>query len=441
MIYSRLLIAKHFLSDDGVIFISIDDHEQANLKKICDEVFGENNFVENIIWKKRYGGGAKEKYLVSLQEYVLMYCKDIDNLKEIFIPISDESAKKYYGKRDEKYNLRGGYRTHPLEAGKAMDARPNLIYPIPAPDGSLIMPKRQWLWAKERTYNALRNNELEIIRGNDGEWVVSSKQYLKDEKGNTRLGKMFSIIDNVYTQHGTNEMISILGNAKIFSYPKPTELIKILLQISTDADSIVLDFFSGSATTAHAVMELNAQDGGHRKFIMIQLPETTPENSEASRAGFKNICEIGKERIRRAGDKLKENSPEVDTGFRVFRVDSSNYLPLPSDINQLILMAENIKSDRSAEDLFFGTLLDLGMEIDLDFATENLDGFKILSYSGGEILACFEKNLPAEFFHKLARRKPKQIIFRDACFASSAAKINALEYFKIFAPDTKIKVL
>ncbi len=443
MIYSRLLLAKNFLAPDGVIFISIDDHEQANLKKMCDEVFGEKNFVENIIWKKRYGGGAKEKYLVSLQEYILMYCKDIDRLKEIFIPLSDESAKKYYGKRDEKYNLRGGYRTHPLEAGKAMDARPNLIYPIPAPDGSLIMPKRQWLWAKERTFEALKNNELEIIRGNDGKWVVSSKQYLKDDAGNTRMGKMFSIIDNVFTQHGTNEMISILGNAKIFSYPKPTELIKILLQIATDADSIVMDFFSGSATTAHAVMELNAQDGGNRRFIMIQIDELTSKNSEARRAGFKTICDIGKERIRRAGDKIKAENPAIDTGFRVFKVDSSNFKDIPRVWNKQTIMdfAENIKDDRDEWDLLFGTLLETGKQIDLAVNVEEMGGVKVLNCAGGEILASFDKNISAEVFRTLARRKPQKIFFRDASFTSSADKINALEFFRNFAPDTTVKVL
>ena len=195
--------------------------------------------MEKAIWR-----GAKEKYLVTLQEYLLIFCKNIDQLNEIFVPLSLESANRYYTKRDEKYDTRGGYRTHPLEAGKAMDARPNLIYPIPAPDGTLIMPKRQWLWSKERTYAALENGEIEIIKGKDNQWVVSSKQYLRDESGSIRPGKMFSIIEDIYTQHGTNEMISILGNAKIFSYPKPSEFVKKLINICEYEDNmIILDFF------------------------------------------------------------------------------------------------------------------------------------------------------------------------------------------------------
>ena len=228
-----------------------------------------------------------------------------------------------------------------------------------------------------------------------------------------------------------------------FQTPKPLKLIELFIKNFTIENSIVMDFFSGSATTAHAVMELNAQDGGKRQFIMIQLPESTPENSEAFRAGFKTICEIGKERIRRAGDKIKAENPAVDTGFRVFKVDSSNFLEPPKVWTQEILdlYIENILPDRNEYDLLFGTLLEMGLPIHLSFAEEIIDGFKILSYKGGEILACFDKNLPAEFFRQLATRNAKKIIFRDASFRNSADKINALEYFKYFAPDTVVKVL
>lgn len=305
MIYSRLMLARGLLADTGLIFVSIDDCELTNMRRICDEVFGETNFVDTIIWKKRYGGGAKEKWLVSLQEYVLVYCKNAALLGELYVPLTKDSIERYYQKKDENYATRGGYRTHPLEATKSMDARANLVYPIPAPDGSEIWPKRQWLWSKDRAYEALVKGELEIYQGNDGSWQVATKQYLRDADGTERLGKMFSIIENIYTQHGTNEMISLMGNAKIFPFPKPSSFVKQLLPLASDKDSIVLDFFSGSATTAHAVMQLNAEDGGHRKFIMVQLPEPCDEASEAYKAGYKNICEIGKERIRRAGDKIK----------------------------------------------------------------------------------------------------------------------------------------
>lgn len=467
MMYPRLILARNLLTDDGVIFISIDDSEQDNLKKLCNEVFGEENFIDNIIWKKRYGGGAKEKYLVSLHEYALMYCKNIDNISELFIPLSQESAETYYSKRDEKYSVRGGYRTHPLEAGKAMDARPNLIYPIAAPDGTMIMPKRQWLWGKERAYEALKNNELEIQKGNAGEWIVSSKQYLKDDDGNIRPGKMFSMIDDIYTQHGTNEMISILGNAKIFSYPKPSALIKKLLQLGSDSD-IVLDFFSGSASTAHAVMQLNAEDGGNRKFIMVQLPEKCEEGTEAAKAGYKNICEIGKERIRRAAKKItteytekhgKENDknekssslfggaesssvPSVvsDFGFKVFKLDTSNLVPwnpnaetLESDLFKAV---DNVLADRSTEDLLYEILLKCNLQPTLPIEKKQVRENTVYIVGIGALAICLDKKIPASVAEEIVKLRdeyapivPMQVVFRDNGF-DDVSKTNALQILK-----------
>lgn len=314
--YPRLLLARDLLKDDGLIFISIDDNELYQLKILCDEIFGEENFVDNIIWKKRYGGGAKEKHLVTLQEYTLVYSKNIEFLKEIFIPLDPSSIKKYYKQKDEKYKMRGGYRTHPLEAGKAMDERKNLIYPITAPDNTEVLPKKQWLWGKERTYKAIENNEIEFIEGKNG-WSVHTKQYLKDENGVMRKGKAFSVIDDIYTQHGTNEGIEIFGNAKVFSYPKPSELIKRFLNIGVNDNDIVLDFFAGSGTTAHAVMSLNNTDiNKNLKYILVQLPEITLDNSEAQKEGYETIFDITKERIKRVGNKLVEG----DIGFRTFEV-------------------------------------------------------------------------------------------------------------------------
>ena len=331
-----------------------------------------------------------------------------------------------------------------------MDARPNLIYPIPAPDGTMIMPKRQWLWSKERTYAALKNNELEIVRGKNDEWVVSSKQYLKDEFGNVRMGKMFSIIDNIFTQHGTNEMLSIFGDAKIFSYTKPSELIKTLIPIVNDKNAIILDFFSGSATTAHAVMQLNADDGGHRKFIMVQLPEPCNEKSEAYKAGYKNICEIGKERIRRAGAKIKNDAPlttlDLDTGFRVFKLDTTNMrdvriTPAEFTKEKLLDLLENIKSDRTALDLLFESLLKWGVEITKSYTSEEIDGYTIHNYNDGEFIACFDKNITRKIFEYIARKKPRRAIFRDHCFKNDADKINATEIFRYYAPNTRLKVI
>ena len=443
MMYPRLLLARNLLSDDGIILISIDDCEQDHLRFMCDEVFGRDNFIDTLIWKKRYGGGAKEKHFVSLHEYVLVYCKSIDRVGELFVPLSPESASRYYGKRDEKYSERGGYRTHPLEAGKAMDARPNLVYPIPAPDGTMIMPKRQWLWSKERAYAALENNELEISKGKDG-WVVSSKQYLKDEKGNLRPAKMLSIIDNIYTQHGTNEMIKIMGNAKIFPYPKPSEFIKQLVSVITDKDDkecIVLDFFSGSASTAHAVMQLNAEDHGTRKFIMVQLPEACDQTSEAYRAGYKTICDIGEERIRRAGEAIRseqekrnekrgflEEEPPVDVGFKVFKLDSTNITAWENnkelDEQLLLKYASVFKPERSKEDVLYEIMIKYGI-LDSPTSEIKINGKTIYRVGQRHMIVCLEDNVDDNDIAEIAKLNPRVVVFKEDGFTDDNAKINA----------------
>ena len=485
MIYPRLKLAKDLLTDDGMVLISIDDCEQDNLRRLCDEVFGRRNFVDTLIWKKRYGGGAKEKYFVSLHEYVLVYCRNIDSLNELFVPLSDESAERYYSKRDSKYVTRGGYRTHPLEAGKAMDARPNLIYPIPAPDGTMIMPKKQWLWSKERVMEALKNDDIEIVMGKDG-WVVSSKQYLREEDGSIRPAKMLSIIDDVYTQHGTNEMIQIMGNAKIFQYPKPSAFIKKLVSVVTESkDEYVMDFFSGSAATAHAVMQLNAEDGGHRKFIMVQLPEVTDEKSEAYKAGYKNICEIGKERIRRAGKKIQEERleaialskhewdqtcfyvehkeecdrlghlpdeyfakehPPIDTGFRVLKCDTSNmkevyYNPAEYEASLFSSLEDNIKEDRTPEDLLFQVMLDLGVLLSGKIEETTIAGKKVFNVEDNYLIACFDSDVTEETIKAIAKQKPYYFVMRDSSMANDSVATNFDQIFATYSPDTVRKVL
>ena len=329
MMYPRLFLARQLLQEDGLIFVSIDDNEVFNLRLLMNEVFGEENFVDTIIWKKRYGGGAKEKYLVSLHEYVVCYAKNLDLLNEIFIPPDPDAIDRYYKSKDEKFEKRGPYRTHPLEATKSVGVRKNLVYPIPLPGGGEVWPKRQWWWEKDRTMRALENNELEFIKSN-GEVTVQTKQYWKDENGKERQRKAFSIIDGVYTQHGTAEIEELFGNSQVFPFPKPTGLIKQLLLLSNLEDGdIALDLFAGSCTTAQAILALNREDNGSRRFIMVQLPEQTdtPE--------LPTIADIGKERIRRVIKKFKQEDrgklelstrtqPE-DLGFRVFKLAPSNY--------------------------------------------------------------------------------------------------------------------
>ena len=433
MIYPRLKLAKDLLTDDGIIIISIDDCEQKDLKYVCDDVFGEANFIDNIIWKKRYGGGAKERYLVSLHEYALMYAKYINNIDEIFVPLSKESAERYYTKKDEYYPERGGYRTHPLEAGKAMDARPNLIYPIPAPDGSEIWPRKQWLWSKERAYEALEKGELEIVKGKDDNWVVSSKQYLYDENGEMRPGKFFSIIDNVYTQHGTNEMIKIMGDAKIFQYPKPSEFIKQLLQLGTTKDCIVMDFFSGSSATAHAVMQLNKEDNGKRKFIMVQLPERCPEDSVAYKNGYKTICEIGRERIKRSGAIVTENNYDsgIDIGFKVFKTSDTN-IKWRSLLSEGQLNLTQIESTPDQMDFMPGSkdedivyeLILRQRDVPLSEKMDQLSNIGERTYLYADsCLVCLESKITEEMVDKLAGLDPVPVkfIFRDSAFGDDIA--------------------
>ena len=463
MMYSRLRLARSLLRDDGVIFISIDDSEQANLKRLCDEVFGEDNFIDTVIWKKRYGGGAKEKYLISVHEYALIYAKNEALLENIFIPLTEESIKRYYTQKDGNYSLRGAYRTHPLEATKSMGERQNLVFDIPAPDGTLISPKRQWLWSKDRVTDAIEKNEIEFLRDKNGGWSVHTKQYLKDESGNIRQGKAFSLIDDIYTQHGTNEIINIFGNAQIFSFPKPTDFLKKLLQIGFNGnkEAIILDFFSGSSATAHAVMGLNSEDGGKRKFIMVQLPEACDEKSEAFKAGYKTIAEIGKERIRRAGKKIKaevaENAPqlsltptlsqremELDVGFRVLKIDSSNmkdvyYAPDAVKQGDLLAQVDNIREDRTAEDLLFQVLLDWGVDLALPITQEAIAGKQVFFVDGNALAACFETDINEAFVKTLAARHPLRAVFRDAGFGSDSVKINIEQIFKLISPTTEVK--
>ena len=336
MMYPRLRLARSLLSADGVVFVSIDDNEIHNLRQLMNEVFGEEHFVDCIVWKKRYGGGAKEKYLVTVHEYVLFYARDIDNLDPLFVPQTEQSIERYYKLRDENYDKRGPYRTHPLEATKSMGDRRNLVFPIVAPDGSEIMPRRQWLWSRERVREALERGEIAFLKDKDGRWAVHTKQYLRDEDGNIRQSKAFSLIDDIYTQHGTNEVISLFGDAQVFAFPKPSEFVKRLLDLGTllSGDDIVLDFFAGSCATAQAVVELNRSDGGNRRFIMVQLPEPTPPDSQARRAGFSTIAEVGKERIRRIikrmqGEQQEKLIPDRETpedlGFRVLKLGRSHF--------------------------------------------------------------------------------------------------------------------
>lgn len=447
MIYPRLLLARNLLSDDGVIFISIDDNEQDNLKKICDEVFGGENFIAQIVWKNKYGAGGGTNSIASVHEYIVIYSKK--QIQSIVCDLSDELISSY-SQKDEKYNYRGGYVTQPL-ASTSKGMRSNLIYTIYHNGENITPPKGgRWIWSKDKFDRAYKNNEIVINKTNNG-YSVRFKQYLRDENGDIRKGTQLSMITNVFNQEGSKEFAEIMNDKRIFDFPKPVSLLRQLLKLYINNlqnnDDIILDFFSGSATTAHAVMQLNAEDGGNRKFIMVQLPEPCDEKSEAYKAGYKNICEIGKERIRRAGDKIKaETGADIDYGFRVFKVDESNMNDIyysVAELSQTTLAStlDNIKPDRSALDLLFGCLLDWGLPLSMPYKSEQLGGCTVHTYNEGDLVACFDRDIPEEALVELAKRQPLRAVFRDSCFADSPAKINVFEIFKLYAPDCTVKVL
>lgn len=449
MIYPRLKVARDLLTDDGVIFISIDDNEVENLRKVCDEIFGEENRIESIVWKNKYGAGAYTVGFISVHEYILCYSKKkiLDITSEL-----DEESQLVYSKKDEKYSTRGGYMTQPLMTNSLSD-RPNLMYPIEY-NGAEIYPRKQWVWSKERLQTAIDNNEVEFNLQKDGTYSVRSKAYLKDEQGRMRRGKPLSLMSGPFNQDGTKEVRGLFNGKSIFDFTKPVSLIKkfLALQINNSADDnfVILDFFSGSATTAHAVMQLNAEDGGKRKFIMVQLPELTDEKSEANKVGYKTICEIGKERIRRAGKKIKEDSPlttqELDTGFRVLKLDSSNMEDIyytPKDISQadLFSLVDNVKPDRTSEDLLFQVMLELGATLDSKIETSVVADKTVYNVADGFIVACFDKNVTDDVVTTIAKMQPLYAVLRDTSMATDSTATNFEQIFKTYSPNTTTKIL
>lgn len=447
MIYSRLKIARSLLADDGLIFISIDDGEVANLRSICGEIFGEDNFVAQLIWKKSYGGGAKSKHVVRLHEYVLVYARQKESLGFLALP-PNEDVLRYYKFKDDKFDLRGPYRKQPL-ATNSMDPRPNLRYAI-VRDGEEIWPEKQWQWSKDRVAEALKNDELVFTKKGDG-WTVDYKQYLKDEEGVVRGAKPYTVLDGPYTQRGTSEIEQIFGNGKVFTFPKPSELIEEFLGYCGDG-GLVLDFFAGSCPTAHAVLRKNATQGTAFSFIVVQYPETCDPASEASKAGYATIAEIGKERIRRCGvNALKEASSVVwnrDIGFRVLKIDTSNmadvyYDPDTLEKPTLDMFVDNIKPDRTPEDLLFQVMIDWGVDLALPISKQAIQGKDVFLVDGNALAACFDGHggVDEEFVKELAKVQPLRVVFRDAGFKDSSVKINVEQIFKLLSPATEVKCI
>jgi len=463
MISSRLRMARNLLSDDGLLFISVDEGEASNLKMLCDEIFGSSNFIEQVAWKNKYGSGALTKGFANVHEYIFVYSKL--EIASIAAPL-DEEQRASYKLKDEKYEMRGGYITQPL-ATNSKDDRPNLQYTIHH-NGQIIKPEKQWIWSEERFNRAYLNNEIVIHEKND-RFSVRAKQYLKDENGVERLGKPLSFLNGPFNQEGTKEIKELFQGKSIFGFPKPEKLIEYLLSFiindKNDKDSVVLDFFAGSASTAHAVLQLNAEDGGCRKFIMVQLPEVCDETSEAFKAGYTNIAEISKERIRRAGKKIKEElaakkttdrtlfteavqAKELDIGFRVLKVDTSNmadvyYVPDAVRQDQLGLNIDNVKPGRTPEDLLFQVLLDWGVDLTLPIRRETIQGKTVffVNHTPYDLIACFDHGVNEDLVKELARHEALRVVFRDNGFESDDVKINVDQIFKQLSPGTEVRAI
>ena len=459
MMYSRLMLARNLLSDDGIIMVSIDNNESHNLRKICEDVFGASNFVSEIIIQNNPRGRQSDRFIATAHEYLLCFCKNSSMCVINGMPLSEEQKKEYcYSDENGLYRLLG---LRQRGVASLREDRPDMFFPIfvnpdtleisliPHDNWNEVIPKKsdgrdgRWMWGKEKCKTDSSRLVARLI-GRRGEYDIFVKDYLERD-GNARTRKFKSIWDDksLNNQVGTQEVKALLSG-DMMSFPKSRAFIQMICQMGSDSNSIIMDFFSGSATTAHAVMQLNAEDGGHRKFIMVQLPEPCDGKSEAYKAGYKNICEIGKERIRRAGEKIKEENPlttqNLDIGFRVLKLDDSNmkdvyYAADDYDQRSLMDMVSNIKEDRTDLDLLFGCLLDWGLPLSMPYRSEQIDGCTVHTYNDGDLIACFDANVPESVVKEIAKSKPLRAVFRDSSFADSPSKINVFEIFKLYMPE------
>jgi adenine-specific DNA-methyltransferase len=443
MMYPRLKLARNLLKDDGVIFISIDDGEVHNLRKMCDEVFGEKSFVSELVWKSRQNKDNRNATGVSVDhEHVVVYCKDSGFRS---IRGAERNLKQYTNPDND---CRGQWASGNMVGLLPQDQRPNCHYDLVNPATGINYGKPNMGWRYDSNTMDRLIAENRILWPSDPSGRPRRKKFLS-ELSDEYTGFSSIVGKDIYTRHGTAELDDVF-NEKYFEFPKPSALIKIFVEQASGKDGNVLDLFSGSATTAHAVMQLNAKDSGYRKFIMVQIPEATDEKSEAHKAGYKTIAEIGKERIRRAGEKIKadnadkEGVDDLDIGFRVLKVDSSNmkdvyFSPDNTSQDDILELASNIKDDRSDEDLLFMVLLDWGIDLSIKVERREIVGKTVYFADDNFLAACFEENLDEDFVKALVVQQPLKVVLRDSGFASSSVKINVEQIFK--QADIEVKVI
>ena len=445
MIYPRLKLAKDLLADNGAIFISIDENEMDNLRKICDDVFGESNFIGQFIWQRRTSPDMR-KLVSTAHDYIVTYGKNTGNLSNTInkVRLTEKDAANYSNPDNDP---RGPWASSDFTA---QGFRPNQMYEITTPGGAKYTPPEGRCWKNIESEFLKQCEEGRMWFGKDGMGIPRRKTYLSEREGKN-VWTWWPNSEVGHSQEATQEVKNLFNGHAYFDYPKPVRLLKKIIQIGTHDDSIVLDFFSGSATTAHAMIQLNTEDNGHRKFILVQLPEMTAIDSDAYKAGYKNICEIGKERIRRAGRKIKEDAgltapADLDIGFRCLRLDSSNmenvyYTPEETQQQDMFSLVDNVKSDRTPEDLLFQVMLDLGVLLSSPIEVKEIAGKKVFNVAEGFLLACFDHDVTEETVKAIAQMKPYYAVFRDSSMANDSVATNFDQIFETYSPETVRKVL
>lgn len=443
MIYPRLRLARNLLRDDGVIFITISDVEVGNLRKVCDEVFGEANFVANIVWQKKYTRANDAKWFSDNHDHILCFARDKNSLRLNSLPRNEDQLAAY---SNPDNHPKGRWKATPLHAKSGTNTQPYTFR-----NGvTWAPPTGTFRRFNDESMRAMDDGN-EIWFGADGKQTPSRKSFLSEIKDGVVPVTIWPY-DEVGHNHEANNELKELDLAGVFDNPKPTRLFKraIYLASSIEKDDIILDFFAGSSTTASAVMSLNAEDGGTRRFIMMQLPEPCDETSEAFRAGFVSIAEVSKERIRRAGEKIQAanatTAPSLDIGFRVLKIDTSNmadvyYAPDAVKQSDLVAHTDNIKPGRSPEDLLFQVLVDWGVDLSLPITEEKIAGKAVFFVDGNALAACFDPKVSEELVKQLAKRKPLRAVFRDSSYDSDSTKINVEQIFKLLSPETEVKSL
>lgn len=447
MMYPRLKLARNLLREDGVIFISIDDNEQANLKRLCDEIFGEDNFVANVVWQKKYSVSNDDPGIAPMHDHVIVFQKSASFNRNL-LPRNEKQLSRY---KNIDNDPRGVWTSGEYVSSKTKAERPTLWYAIKHPrTGEDVWPDENavWRYSKDKHEQIVAENRLHW-GPNESYQKPRIKRFLSEIQDGTVPSTWWPFDDVGHNDEAQKETAELIGK-KVFSTPKPVRFIRRVLDIATSKDDVVLDFFAGSAASAHAVMSLNAEDVGQRRFVMVQLPEACDEKSEALNVGFKTIAEVSKERIRRAGKKIKAESsvtyPGIDVGFRVLKIDSSNMKEVfytPDAVSQDLLsnQVNNIREDRTAEDLLFQVQLDWGVDLTLPITQESIAGKAVYFVDGNALAACFEEGVSEEFVKLLAKHEPLRVVFRDAGFASDSVKINVEQIFKLMSPTTDVKTI